>query len=291
MMKQHRFEITALTLLLLGMMSPSAMKASGMPYGSSQYGYGQDRGGWDAPPPELQDAQRRGFHDGIIGAQRDFDNHRRPDPNNRDEYRRPNVPRDQWDAYRDGFRRGYARGVAHLTGQDVQPPMREPDREPDRGMPDMGRDMGGGPLMDVRRRGFREGIEGAMSDLDNGRQPDPNNRDEFRRPNVPGELQDPYRDGFRDGYEEAMELLTGRWRGDDWDRDRGPGRDVRVRGLHDGTEGAIRDLQNNRQPDPNNRDEYRNPRVPYELQDAYRDAFRRGYQRVVADIADYPNRH
>lgn len=291
-MNLRRFEIVTLAFLL-GMSVPGAMNASGMPAGGLEYGNGQDHGGWDMPPPELQDVQRRGFRDGIIGAQRDFDNHRRPDPNNRDEYRHPNVPRNLWDAYQDGFRRGYARAVAHLTGQDEQPQMRGPGRDGhDMGRGDdrdRNRDMGRGPLFDVRRRGFRDGMEGAMSDLDNGRRPDPNNRDEFRHPNVPGELQDPYRDGFRDGYQEAMELLTGRWRGDDWDR--GPGRDIRVRGLHDGAEGAIRDLQNNRPPDPNNRDEYRLPRVPYGLRDAYRDAFRRGYGRVVADISSYPDRH
>jgi hypothetical protein len=288
-MTGRRFAFAALALLL-GVVLPSSRHAYGVPNGSPQYGgygqggYGQDRGGWDAPPPELQDVQRRGFHDGIIGAQKDFDNHRQPDPNNRDEYRHPNVPRDQWDAYREGFRRGYERGVAHLTGHD-QDQMRDHDR--DQGM----RDMGPGPAVDVRRRGFQDGMQGAMSDLDNRRPPDPNNRDEYRRPNVPYQLQDPYRDGFRDGYQEAMDILTGRWGSDDHDHDRGPGRDIWIRGLHDGAEGAIRDLQNHRPPDPNNRDEYRHPNVPYQLQDPYRNAFRRGYERVVSELSTYPNRH
>ncbi len=75
---------------------------------------GAYQGGWDAPPPEFQDAARRGFHDGIEGARKDFDNHRRPDVNNRDEYRHPHIERALRHDYREGFRRGYEVGVQHL---------------------------------------------------------------------------------------------------------------------------------------------------------------------------------
>jgi len=52
--------------------------------------------------------EQRGFQDGIVGAERDFQNHRRPDVNNRDEYRNPNfIPGWAQDDYRQGFRRGY----------------------------------------------------------------------------------------------------------------------------------------------------------------------------------------
>lgn len=277
-MRLNRLAIATFAVFL-GAVYPTTARATGVQYGNPQAGYGQDRGGWDAPPPELQDIQRQGFHDGIIGAQKDFDNHRRFDPNNRDEYRHPNLPRFQWDAYQDGFRRGYQRGVAHLTGQDQQMPMRGPDR-------DFDRDRGQGPDVDVMRRGFREGMQGALRDLDNRRRPDPNNRDEYRNPGVPRELQDAYRDGYRDGYSQGMEALTGGWAHDN----RGPGRDIRMRGYHDGAEGAIRDFDNSRPPDPNNRDEYRNPSVPYGMQDVYRDAFRRGYERVAGEMANYPGR-
>src|SRR3978361_394444 len=54
--------------------------------------YQNGPGGWDAPPPEFHDAQQRGFRAGIEGARKDFENHRRPNVNNRDEYRHPNVP-------------------------------------------------------------------------------------------------------------------------------------------------------------------------------------------------------
>ncbi len=87
-------------------------------------GFGQDRG-WDRPPDAWNDIQRRGFHDGIEGARKDFDNHRRPDVDNRDEYRHPRRPTTMWGAYREGFRRGYDVGMSHLvvraTGACVHP--------------------------------------------------------------------------------------------------------------------------------------------------------------------------
>jgi hypothetical protein len=77
--------------------------------------YAQEaHGGWDTPPGEFREVQRKGFLDGIEGARKDFDNHRRADVNNRDEYRHPNVPRGDREDYKDGFRRGYEAGAAHL---------------------------------------------------------------------------------------------------------------------------------------------------------------------------------
>ncbi|MEI9980045.1 MAG: hypothetical protein WDN23_13795 [Edaphobacter sp.] len=69
---------------------------------------------WDTPPKEFRDIQRQGFHDGIEGARKDFDNHRRPDVNNRDEYRHPHVADSAKADYRDGFRRGYDAAMDHL---------------------------------------------------------------------------------------------------------------------------------------------------------------------------------
>lgn len=71
-------------------------------------------GGWDVPPSEYQEVGRQGYHDGIEGARKDYENHRRPDVNNRDEYRHPHVSGRDRDAYRDGFRAGYDRAVDHL---------------------------------------------------------------------------------------------------------------------------------------------------------------------------------
>jgi hypothetical protein len=73
----------------------------------------RDRG-WEAPPQELQDVARRGFHDGVEGARKDYENHRRPDVRNRDEYRHPDMPRRDRRAYRQGFERGYNVGVEHI---------------------------------------------------------------------------------------------------------------------------------------------------------------------------------
>ncbi len=106
----------ALTLALMGG-SAVAHAQYGPPQGGPPPGgYGQDRGGWDAPPQEYREVQRQGFRDGIEGARKDFENHRRPNVNNRDEFRHPNVPRNLRRDYRDGFRRGYNIGVQHMYG-------------------------------------------------------------------------------------------------------------------------------------------------------------------------------
>jgi len=76
-------------------------------------GYVQERG-WDAPPPELDEVSRRGFHDGVEGARKDYGNHRRPDVNNREEFRHPHVADRDREAYRNGYARGYQSGVDHL---------------------------------------------------------------------------------------------------------------------------------------------------------------------------------
>jgi len=82
-------------------------------YGMPAAGYVQEHH-WDAPPPELDEVSRHGFHDGIEGARKDYGNHRRPDVNNREEYRHPSLPERDREAYRRGFERGYQAGVDHL---------------------------------------------------------------------------------------------------------------------------------------------------------------------------------
>jgi hypothetical protein len=101
----------------VALIAPAKVKAIGVP-ATPVAGYAQDHGDWDQPPQEFRDIQRQGFHDGVEGARKDFNNHRRPDVNNRDEYRHPHVPRSDRDDYREGFRRGYETGVAHLYGPD-----------------------------------------------------------------------------------------------------------------------------------------------------------------------------
>jgi hypothetical protein len=69
---------------------------------------------WDTPPSDFREVQRQGFHDGIEGARKDYDNHRRPDVNNRDEYRHPHVAPSLQSDYREGFRRGYQTAWDHM---------------------------------------------------------------------------------------------------------------------------------------------------------------------------------
>jgi hypothetical protein len=106
----------AVSVLAIALGTSGLAMAEFAPVGTPAAGYGQGPGGWDTPPQEFRDIQRQGYHDGIEGARKDFDNHRRPDVNNRDEYRHPHVPANARDDYREGFRRGYEAGVAHLSG-------------------------------------------------------------------------------------------------------------------------------------------------------------------------------
>lgn len=152
--------------------------------------------------------------------------------------------------------------------------------------PDQGRYEGS--IFQARRRGFEDGMQGAIKDFGNHRSPDPDNRDEFRHPPVPGELRDPYRNGFERGYRVAMsELMSGGDRNNPF-RDRGPRGQARMRGFQDGMLGAMHDFDNHRRPDPENRDEFRHPHVPYQLQDAYRDGFERGYNVAMRGLMGLP---
>lgn len=114
-MRTTRWIAPALSLI----MGAATVVASAQYYGPQgpppPPGYGQ--GGWDQAPREFRDAMRRGFNDGVNGARKDYENHRPPNVNNRDEYRKPNFipPPDRRD-YREGFRRGYAVAVQHMYG-------------------------------------------------------------------------------------------------------------------------------------------------------------------------------
>jgi len=180
-------------ILLLSPPRMRAVTSGAVPQGY----YGQDRD-WDRPPDAWDDIRRRGFHDGLDGARKDFENHRQPDVDNRDEYRHPEVPREMWRAYREGFRRGYDVGMSHQMGGApdwrVRVPQRPWDAEPQE-------------FDALRRQGFRDGIEGARKDVDNGRRPDVNNRDEYRHPHLPPDQREAYREGFRRGYDVGMNHL------------------------------------------------------------------------------------
>jgi hypothetical protein len=100
----------------LAVVTMAASLALPTPFALAQYGapaqpYYQ---AWDAPPAEFREIQRQGFHDGVEGARKDYDNHRYPNVNNRAEYRHPHVPPSARDDYREGFRRGYDVAMNHL---------------------------------------------------------------------------------------------------------------------------------------------------------------------------------
>ncbi|HUX43992.1 MAG TPA: hypothetical protein VMV57_04500 [Terracidiphilus sp.] len=200
-MRLNRFAVPVLATML-SITGISAAWASGAQQGPPPpgfYGQHQDRDDWNAPPREFNQMQRQGFADGMDGARKDFENHRRPDVENRDEYRHPNVPRQMRDAYRDGFRRGYDVAARHLMGEG-QMRMRQPDRP---------WDSPSDQFSDLQRSAFREGIQGARKDFENHRRPDVENRDEYRHPNLPGRERRAYREAFRRGYEVGVRHFYG----------------------------------------------------------------------------------
>jgi hypothetical protein len=117
-LKRTGLAILAFTLATAGV---AANRACAAPQGPPPpAGYDQRAAGWDAPPAEFREIQREGFHDGIEGARKDFDNHRPPNVRNRDEFRHPHVPESARRDYREGFRRGYNVAMAHMTGEPAR---------------------------------------------------------------------------------------------------------------------------------------------------------------------------
>lgn len=116
-MNIQKIAISALSVVLLAGITAASAQYYGPPAPPPQQGYYNQGPAWDAVPPEFREAQQRGFHDGIEGARKDFENHRRPDVENRKEYRDPKFirPEDRRD-YREGFRRGYYVAVRHMYG-------------------------------------------------------------------------------------------------------------------------------------------------------------------------------
>lgn len=278
-MRSIRIVLPALALVLTGTGPgmPSAMAAPGA--------YAQE-GGWDVPPQEFSEVQRRGFHDGVEGARHDFDNHRPPSPENRDEYRNPHVEPALRHDYREAFRRGYQTAAAHLWGgrpaygQMAPPPPPPPPPPMAQGNWDWGMR---GLRTDAQRRGFHEGVEDARRDFQMQRRADADDHPEYRMPPVPPPVADEYREGFMRGYTVAYSQLNG---DPVWENNGDPNRwvapdrynEVQRRGFQDGLAGARHDFDNHRRPDPANRDEYRNPHVPPPLVHDYREGFRRGYE-------------
>jgi len=279
------FLIPAVALIVIAA-NPGRATASPTPMQPGAYG---QEGRWDEPPGEFNEAQRRGFHDGIEGARHDHDNGRRPDVDNREEFRNPHIEPGLREAYREGFRRGYQTAAAHLWGAPPPPPP-PPPPPAYQGERHDGDDWGMRGLgSDAERQGYREGAEAARRDSQTQRRPDPDDAPEFRNPRIPPELVGEYREGFMRGYEVTRSQMTGegdwRERGDP-DRWEAPDRysDVERRGFHDGAVGAKHDFENHRRPNVLNRDEYRDPHLPPELAGEYREGFRHGYEMAAARL-------
>lgn len=125
-MKSTRWVTPALSLAMLASTAAAVAQYYGPPPPPPGYGHGYDhdvdRDGdhdWERMPPEFRAAQQRGFQDGIEGARRDFQNHRRPNVNNRDEFRNPGfIPGPDRRDYRFGFERGYESAVRHMYGPE-----------------------------------------------------------------------------------------------------------------------------------------------------------------------------
>ena len=247
--------------------------------------------GWDSIPREYREFQRQGFRDGLQGAQRDFGNHRRPDVNNREEFRSPKVPPAMVNDYRDGFRRGYDAGVRHFFpggASGVMPWEAPPVERHDDGPRD---------LAQYGRLGYNDGMVGAQKDYGNQRRPDVNNRDEFRSPSVPAIHVDEYRAGFRRGYDDAVRRIypsgppaimpLEQRPSSRWDDMPGDFSEFRRNGFREGLAAAQQDYDNQRRPDPERHEQFRHPAVPYQSADEFREGFRRGYD--VATRHLYPN--
>ncbi len=104
-------------LALVFSVGAATLQAAPMAGEFQGYGQGPGPGGWDQPPGSYRnDVMRQGYRDGIEGARKDVENHRRPNVNNRDEYRHPNVGGPARHDYRQGFREGYQNAMAHMAG-------------------------------------------------------------------------------------------------------------------------------------------------------------------------------
>jgi hypothetical protein len=112
-MMRNQLAISALALAISTSGFATAQPFAATTSGSQYQDHDHDRD-WNTPPQEFRDIQRQGYHDGIEGARKDYDNHRRPDVNNRDEYRHPHVPESARADYREGFKRGYDTAWDHM---------------------------------------------------------------------------------------------------------------------------------------------------------------------------------
>jgi hypothetical protein len=112
-MKVKYFAISALTVALAASAGLMTVKAHAATPAQPAAGLYQDRP-WDEPPGEFREVQKRGFHEGVEAARRDFEHHSHKDADDHEAYRHPRVERSLRDDYRDGFKRGYDAAMHHM---------------------------------------------------------------------------------------------------------------------------------------------------------------------------------
>jgi hypothetical protein len=114
-----RFRFIGLSVIALALAIPGVVKAKALvPAPHPAFSQDRDRDRWDTPPAEYRDeVQRRGYHEGVEAARRDFNEHRRSDADDHDAYRHPPVEGSARNDFREGFREGYRRAMEHLRSE------------------------------------------------------------------------------------------------------------------------------------------------------------------------------
>ena len=231
---------------------------------------------------------RMGYNDGLIGAQKDFENHRRPDVNNRDEFRNPNVPSRGADEYRAGFRRGYEQGVRNNfpNGAPAVMPWEQSNGRWDDAPNDFN---------EIRRHGFHDGMTAAQRDYDNQRRPDADQHEEFRHPGVPYQSMDEYREGFRRGYDVATRhlypngpptLFPGEQPPSPWLAIPRESPQMQKVGYLDGILAAGQDYEAGLAPSVDSHDEYRSSKLGFLVRLIYKQGYKTGYELATHNFAD-----
>lgn len=279
-----RLKHSVLSLLALFFVFGS-LQAGASPLGAIS---GEDRDSWDSIPRELRDFQRQGFRDGLNGAQRDFESHRRPDVNNRDEFRRPNVPANMAGDYQMGFRRGYDAAVRHFFpgGVPAAMPWEKPAPHYENGSRD---------TLDYQRIGFNDGLIGAQKDLDSHRRPDINDREEFRNPNIPAGGRGDYQEGYRRGYEEGihrsypnglpMDAYSSQ-PASPWLAIPRESAQMQKVGYLDGILAAGQDIDAGLAPSLDSHEEYRSSKLSFLVRVLFKAGYKTGYELAAHNFAD-----
>ena len=164
----------------------------------------------------------------------------------------------------------------------------------------------------IQLKGFRDGITGARKDFDKHRDPNVNDRAEYRSPHLPAEQKDAYRDGFSLGYERGAshfiagpdqpvpqleQPLSGLTHSGSESLAIASGvpaqySEIQRRGFQDGMARARKDMDTHHRADVNDRDESRQQKLQPDLRLQYLAAFSQGYEHFKSLQAGSPlDRH